>query len=234
MHSPVKGQVFLFDERALALPSDAYERKAEGLGFSRVAGIDEAGRGPLAGPVIAASMILPYHFSLPGLNDSKALSPKNRERLFIEILRSAVAWGIGICGPEEIDTLNILRASLEAMARAVARMKIRPDFLLIDGIHPVPVELPQRTIKRGDRLSVSIAAASILAKVTRDRIMEREHIRYPEYDFARNKGYGTRHHRQALERIGYCPIHRRTFRGVKGLPEAGSRANRIGNWKFIA
>ncbi len=215
MRTPAKGQALLFDDHPPVAPSDYYEREAESLGYSRVAGIDEAGRGPLAGPVVAASVILPPHFILPGLNDSKMVTPKRRERLFVEIRRMAAAWGIGMCAPEEIDTLNILRASLEAMARAVARMKIRPDFLLIDGIHPVPVDLPQRTIKRGDSLSVSIAAASILAKVTRDRIMAREHSRYPEYGFDRNKGYGTRYHREAIERVGCCPIHRRSFRGVR-------------------
>jgi len=183
-------------------------------GFDRIAGIDEAGRGPLAGPVVAAAVILPLGEDFPGIDDSKRLSAAARERLFAVIQARALGVGMGIVGPEEIDTLNIRRAALLAMKKAVQALPEPPDFCLVDGRDEIPVAIPQGPLIKGDQRSLSIAAASIVAKVTRDRIMRAYHERYPVYGFDRNMGYGTRQHREALKRFGPTPIHRRSFRGV--------------------
>lgn len=202
---------------APALSADrwTYEKKARAAGHLTVAGIDEAGRGPLAGPVVAAAVILPNGFPSAEVNDSKQLSPVQRDSLYEVIYTHAVAVGIGIVDPVEIDRINILRASLLAMAMAALNLAPKPDCLLIDGTFPIPLRVVQHTIAKGDALSLSIAAASIVAKVTRDRLMGRYDQDYPQYGFAGHKGYATQAHREAICRHGCCPIHRRSFKGVK-------------------
>lgn len=192
-----------------------FENRLQRQGYQVVAGIDEAGRGPLAGPVLAAAVVLPKHFELPGLTDSKKLSPVARERLFPLIRQQALAVGVGFASPAEIDQFNILQATLQAMLRAVHRLGLSPDFLLIDGITPLPQAIPQQTLKKGDSRSLSIAAASVIAKVVRDRLMVHYDRRFPGYGFAGHKGYGSAAHRQAIADLGPCPIHRATFRGVR-------------------
>ena len=192
-----------------------FEKEAAQKGCKEIAGIDEAGRGPLAGPVVSAAVILPIAFHVPGVTDSKKLSPKKRERLFDEIYAHAISVGIGIVDPVEIDRINILQASLLAMAIAVENLAPQPDHLLIDGTFPIPSDLPQQPIPKGDALSISIAAASIIAKVSRDRLMQKYHHYYPQFDFPKHKGYPTRAHREAIRKFGCCPIHRRSFKGVK-------------------
>ena len=192
-----------------------FEKKATENGYKKIAGIDEAGRGPLAGPVVSAAVILPQSFPVAGVIDSKKLSAKRRARLYQEIYSHAVSVGIGIVDPVEIDRINILKASLLAMSMATANLHPQPECLLIDGTFRIPSHLPQNPIAKGDTLSISIAAASIVAKVTRDRLMEGYHEYYPQFGFCRHKGYPTRDHKEAIHRFGYCPIHRKTFRGVK-------------------
>lgn len=197
-----------------------FESLARRQGARAVAGIDEAGRGPLAGPVVAAAVILPETFDLPGLTDSKQLSQKQRERLYPLIRAQAVAVGVGVGRAAEVDRVNILQATLASMVRAVDRLSLRPDFLLVDGITPVPLTVPQKTIKQGDARSLSIAAASIVAKVIRDRIMVSYDRLFPGYGFAGHKGYGSRQHREAISRLGPCPCHRRSFAGVREFCES--------------
>ena len=192
-----------------------FERELWLKGVDCVAGVDEAGRGPLAGPVVAAAVVLDANHPIAGIDDSKKLTPKKRERLFDELQNQAVAVGVGLAGPDEIDRINILQASLLAMQRAVDDMKLQPDYLLIDGLFTIPSVLPQKPITKGDSRSASIAAASIVAKVTRDRLMQTYHATYPQYGFAGHKGYPTQAHKDAIRRFGCCPIHRRTFKGVK-------------------
>ena len=192
-----------------------YENQARENGYSRIAGLDEAGRGPLAGPVVAAAVVLPPFFSVAGVNDSKKLSEKKRDELFDKIFSHAEAVGVGIADETEIDSLNILRASLLAMARAVTNLSVVPEFLLIDGTFQIAADFPQKAIPKGDAKSISIAAASIIAKVTRDRLMLQYHKTFPQYDFNRHKGYPTRAHRDAIKTFGCCPIHRKSFKGVK-------------------
>ncbi|MFC1889927.1 ribonuclease HII [Thermodesulfobacteriota bacterium] len=198
-----------------------FERKSREKGFDVVAGIDEAGRGPLAGPVVAAAVILDPGDPIEGLRDSKQLTPKRREALFPEIRARSLSWGAGVVGPHRIDETNILAATLEAMALAVSRLRVKPGCLLVDGISRIPLEIHQELIKGGDRRSASISAASILAKVIRDRIMRVNHERFPVYGLDRNKGYPTREHRRALAEFGPTQIHRFTFRGVKDPLETG-------------
>lgn len=207
-----------------APPADglAFEAQARRRGFRLVAGLDEAGRGPLAGPVVAAAVILPSDWKAEAVKDSKQLSPAQRERLDRVIRTEAVSVGVGVVEPAEIDRLNILQATFKAMAAAVAELSPPPDCLLIDGPYNLPLPLPQKGIPGGDRKSLSIAAASIVAKVYRDRLMEAYHARYPAYAFRENKGYATRAHLEALKRHGPCAIHRLTFRGVRECgPEPG-------------
>jgi ribonuclease HII len=192
-----------------------FEKVAYSNGFSYVAGIDEAGRGPLAGPVMAAAVILPAGLSIIGVDDSKKLTPDKREKLFEIIMAQAMSVGIGIVGPTEIDRINILQATLRAMLAAVQQLSPQPDYLLIDGISAINSAVPQKTIKKGDSLSLSIAAASIIAKVTRDRLMVEMDATYPGYGFAGHKGYGSAAHMEAIRRLGPSPIHRLTFGGVK-------------------
>lgn len=178
------------------------------------AGVDEAGRGPLAGPVVAATVILSKKEQIAGLNDSKKLSHKKRELLLNEINKKALHIGIGIVDNKKIDEINILQAALKAMEIAVENLTVRPDFLLIDGNKTTSLKIPQKAIIKGDSKCASIAAASIVAKVTRDRIMAEFDSKYPDYNFIKNKGYPTRDHYEMIKKYGPCPIHRKTFKGV--------------------
>ena len=180
-------------------------------GFPCVCGVDEAGRGPLAGPVCAAAVILPPHAMIPGLNDSKKLSDNKRRELFPLIQQQAIAYGIAFASQEEIDEINILQATFLAMKRALEQLTVTPDLALIDGNRMTDFGLPARTIVKGDSLSANIAAASILAKVTRDDLMVRIGEEHPGYGFEIHKGYGTKAHYAALEKLGPCPVHRMTF-----------------------
>ena len=180
-------------------------------GLQVICGVDEAGRGPLAGPVCAAAVILPKHLEIPGLTDSKKLSDKRRRELFPEIQRQAIAYGIGFASEKEIDEINILKATFLAMERALAQLPITPELALIDGNRERDFGLPAKTVIKGDSLSTNIAAASILAKVSRDDLMLEMAREYPQYGFEIHKGYGTKAHYAALRMYGPCPIHRRTF-----------------------
>jgi ribonuclease HII len=182
-----------------------------------VCGVDEAGRGPLAGPVFAACVILREDDPIEGLADSKVLSPERREDLASQIRRRAAAWAVASASVEEIDRINILRASLLAMRRAVEQLTVSPHEVLVDGLHCPDVRFPVRAIVDGDALVAEISAASILAKTARDALMVEMHALYPDYGFARHKGYSTRQHLEALRRFGACPIHRRTFAPVRSL-----------------
>jgi ribonuclease HII len=188
-----------------------------------ICGVDEAGRGPLAGPVVAAAVILPPNTPLSGLNDSKKLSPRRRERLAAEIRATALAWAVAEASAAEIDEWNILRATLRAMARAVAALPVMPDEVLVDGNQAPALEVPVRTIIGGDALEPAIMAASILAKTHRDARLVALDARYPEYGFARHKGYGTAAHLAALARLGPCPEHRRSFAPVRAAIEESVR-----------
>jgi ribonuclease HII len=195
-------------------------------GYRRMAGVDEAGRGPLAGPVVAGAVIFRPGDKIPGVRDSKLLTHLQRERLYQIITASALSWGVGIVGPREIEEYNILQSTIKAMKKAVMNLNPTPDFLLIDGIHPIPLDLPQRSMKKGDTYCHCIAAASIVAKVTRDRLMMEYHRIYPHYNFACHKGYPTREHREAIRQHGCCDIHRRTFKGVReylGVGDGGQQ-----------
>ena len=191
-----------------------YEIKAGKRGYRLIAGVDEAGRGPLAGPVVAAAVVLPADAILQGLDDSKKLSPTRREELFPKIQTQAVVYGVAVVNPEVIDKINILQAALLAMQQAVEQLQPVPDLLLIDGNQKTASSIEQWAIVKGDSKSLSIAAASVLAKVTRDHIMQDYHQLYPQYEFARHKGYGTKLHRDLIAEHGPCPIHRSTFKGV--------------------
>lgn len=198
------------------VPSFQFEEKLRKEGHCVLAGIDEAGRGPLAGPVVAAACILPHGLSFSGVNDSKKLKPSERERLFEEITSHPdVIWASGLMDHDVIDQVNIYQATILAMIQAADGLKLKPDYLLVDGLklpHPV---IPCQKIIKGDELSHSIASASIIAKVIRDRLMEKYDKDYPEYGFSRHKGYGTRAHILALKEFGPSPIHRKTFGPVK-------------------
>ncbi len=188
-----------------------FERRYTEMGFKMIGGVDEAGRGPLAGPVVAACVILPRDCEIIHLNDSKKLSPKRREELFVEIKEKARAFGVGIVSNEIIDEINILQATHEAMKKAIEDMKESPDILLVDALKIHGVDIKQVPIVKGDAKSVSIAAASIIAKVTRDHLMGVYDEIYPEYGFAAHKGYGTAAHIEAIRKYGPCSIHRKTF-----------------------
>ena len=180
-------------------------------GYELICGVDEAGRGPLAGPVCAAAVILPANIEIPGLNDSKKLSDKRRRELYPFIMEQSIAYSIGFADHNEIDDINILQATFLAMQRAIDALNVRPEIALIDGNRAKDFGIPVKTVVHGDSLSASIAAASILAKVTRDDIMLKMAQEYPQYGFEIHKGYGTKAHYQALESFGPCPIHRMTF-----------------------
>lgn len=196
-----------------------FEKAGHGNGYKYVAGIDEAGRGPLAGPVMAAAVILPAGLLIAGIDDSKKLSATKRDQLFDIIMEQALSVGVGMVSPEDIDRINILQATRRAMQTAVHNLALQPDYLIIDGISPIDSTIPQKTIKKGDSLSLSIAAASIIAKVTRDRLMVQMDARYPGYGFAGHKGYGSAMHLDAIRKLGPSPIHRLTFGGVKEYVE---------------
>jgi len=191
------------------------ERSLLRQGYSIVAGTDEAGRGPLAGPVVAASVILPVSCRYAQFRDSKKLTVRSRSELFATLGEMGAMVGVGVVSAAEIDSLNILQASLLAMKKAVAALPVVPDFLLVDGKFTVPVPLPQQALVRGESRSASIAAASIVAKVTRDELMDQYHQEYPRYNFSRHKGYPTAEHRRIIALIGPCPIHRQSFRPVR-------------------
>ncbi|MEN6321531.1 MAG: ribonuclease HII [Syntrophaceae bacterium] len=191
---------------------NSYERRAHQHGYTVIAGIDEAGRGPLAGPVVAAAVILPTDYENPEIKDSKQLSPRKRERLYEIIKQNALSIGFGVVETSVIDDVNILQATMLAMREAVSNLSITPDYLLIDGLHRIFVSIPQEAIVKGDSLSISVASASIIAKVSRDRIMEMYHRQFPQYNFLKNKGYGTEEHREAIKKYGHCKIHRKSFK----------------------
>lgn len=193
------------------------EKRLAFEGYNLIAGVDEAGRGPLAGPVIAAACILPERFDLPYLDDSKKLTPKRRDDLFERIKEQALAYAIAGAEPEEIDRVNILNASKIAMKRALEALTAIPDYVLVDGRDKLDISLIQEAVIDGDAKSASIAAGSILAKVTRDRMMEDLHMLYPQYAFDRHKGYGTKLHMEMLEKHGPCPIHRVSFAPVRNV-----------------
>jgi len=221
------GQLPLAGELENPVGFRAFEEEGFARGFRRIAGLDEVGRGPLAGPVVAAAVVLPRGFFHPDIKDSKLLTATQREKLAPLIRSNAASWGLGVVEAEEIDRINILKASLLAMAKACEALRPRPDYLLVDGNQEISRELlqaisrsggsppPQKTIIKGDRLCLSIAAASIIAKVARDRIMVELDKSYPAYGFASHKGYGSAAHLEALRRFGPSPIHRRSFRPVR-------------------
>ena len=198
-------------EKELARLEAMKEFEREYDGCSLICGVDEAGRGPLAGPVAAGAVILPKDCTILYLNDSKKLSEKRREELFLEIREKAFSYSVGIVGPERIDEINILQATYEAMRQTVSGLGVVPDLLLNDAVTIPELAIPQVPIIKGDAKSVSIAAASILAKVTRDHLMEEYDRQFPQYGFAKHKGYGTAAHVAALREFGPCPIHRRSF-----------------------
>jgi ribonuclease HII len=203
--------MFHRSHKMLALENQLWDQ-----GYPKIAGVDEVGRGPLAGPVVAACVVFPKNCFLPGVNDSKKLSSAKREELFEVILENALDVGIGIVKEKVIDRVNILNASLTAMWKAVDQLKSPPDFILVDGNQKIPnLSLPQMAVIKGDSLSLSIASASIIAKVTRDRIMVKYHKKYPEFGFDEHKGYSTQLHIEALKTFGPCKIHRQSFKLVK-------------------
>lgn len=191
-----------------------YERKAALGGFRVVAGLDEAGRGPLAGPVVAAAVVLNTDQTISGVDDSKRVSARNRVKLYDVIIQSARCYAIALASPRVIETINILEATRLAMRQAVGKLSEHPDYLLLDAIRIPALDIPQEPIVKGDQLSHSIAAASILAKVVRDRIMVAWDRKYPQYQWSKNKGYGTAEHLAAIKKFGPTPFHRMTFRGV--------------------
>ena len=202
------------------MPLYDYDAQVRNEGFPILCGVDEAGRGPLVGSVVAAAVILPPDFRLEGLNDSKKLSEKKREALFDVICQNALAYGIGSASHEEIDEKNILQATFLAMRRAVEKLELKADIVLVDGNRDPILNLPTRTVVKGDATSASIAAASILAKVSRDHMLIEMDKEFPQYHFAKHKGYGTKDHYEQILKYGICPYHRRTFlKKLKGVIE---------------
>ncbi|MGE4320778.1 MAG: ribonuclease HII [Acholeplasmataceae bacterium] len=199
-----------------------YEEKLYKLGVKYIAGIDEAGRGPLAGPVVAAAVILKPGAKLDLVDDSKKLSEAQREKALIQIKEHALAIGIGMCSVQEIDQINIYRAAREAMISAIKQLKIKPEFLLIDAM-PIEMDIPSESIIKGDQKSVSIAAASIVAKTTRDMYMMEMDKIFPEFEFSKHKGYGTKLHIEKLNQYGYTPIHRKTYEPIKTMIKEGKK-----------
>jgi ribonuclease HII len=195
-----------------------WEEKAQLLGYLKIAGVDEAGRGPLAGPVVAAACILPKEACIEGIDDSKKLLPSQRFKIFQKLLSFAeIDYGIGVIDAQIIDQVNILQATFQAMVAAIAGLSQAPDYLLVDGKQMPTRNIPGQAIVKGDSLSQSIAAASIIAKETRDQIMNTFHEKWPEYDFHSHKGYGTKKHLDAIYKYGPCPIHRMSFEPLKSM-----------------
>jgi ribonuclease HII len=190
---------------------NSFERRAHQRGYRLIAGIDEAGRGPLAGPVVAAAVILPPDYENPEIKDSKKLTPRKRERLYEAIEHDALSTGLGVVEASVIDDVNVFQATLMAMKEAVSNLSIKPDYLIVDGSCCIFIPLPQEAVVKGDSRSISVASASIIAKVSRDSIMEIYHRQFPQYNFLKNKGYGTEEHREAIKKYGPCKIHRRSF-----------------------
>ena len=195
-----------------------YEKELYQAGYQRIAGIDEVGRGPLAGPVVAAAVILPPGCKIKGLNDSKKIPKKKHQEIYQAVMDKALAVGIGLMDSEIIDQVNIYEATKLAMKKALSKLSLKPDYLLIDAMK-LDVDIPQESIIKGDANSLSIAAASIVAKVTRDKLMADYDKEFPGYDFAKNAGYGTKNHLQGLDRHGVTPIHRKTFEPIKSMCE---------------
>lgn len=196
----------------------AFDQDFRKLGYRILAGVDEVGRGCWAGPVVAAAVILPADFFLSGLRDSKLLSSVKREEVFDLLIKKVRSWGVGIIESEEIDRINIHQATIKAMRKAVEQLQPLPQFVLVDGNFSIPqLAIPQQALVKGDSRSASIAAASVLAKVTRDSLMKKLHQIYPQYNFAQHKGYGTAQHYQNLQNFGPCPLHRRSFAPVKNF-----------------
>lgn len=200
---------------------DGFERQLRILGYRFIAGVDEVGRGPLAGPVVAAAVILPPDYVNPRIKDSKNLTAKQREQLYWQILKDAEAVGWGVVESQVVDEINIWNATVLAMKKALGALSVCPDCILVDGNRSFSSSVPQRTVVKGDQRCLSIAAASIVAKVVRDRIMDIYHHEFSQYNFLKNKGYATEEHRRAIKRYGFCRIHRRSFR-VKELEKAVS------------
>ncbi len=232
--NPCDSSGLLFDS---SNPADTFcfERSLYRQGYSCVAGVDEAGRGPLAGPVVAACVIIPLDCDFSLFKDSKLLTPRRRAILFDILQECGARIGVGLAGPREIEQINILQASLLAMKRAMEDCTVNnkgcpPQFLLVDGCFQVPAAVSQQTLVKGESKSASIAAASIIAKVTRDRLMAESHILYPQYGFLRHQGYPTKEHRLSIRRYGPCPLHRRTFRGVRefyGVSDSAPTAENV-------
>jgi len=199
------------EELQRLIEMQSFEREAMDSGYNLIAGLDEAGRGPLMGPVVASSVILPENCVIEGLNDSKKLSEQKREELFAIIQEKAISIGVGLASHDEIDDINILNATKLAMGRAIDDMDSNPDFLLIDAVKLTDIDIKQESLIKGDSRSLSIAAASVIAKVTRDRIVSELANEYPGYGFEQHKGYGTSAHYKAIEELGVTPIHRRSF-----------------------
>jgi len=191
------------------------ERSLRQKGYQLIAGLDEVGRGPLAGPVVAACVILQENCDNSSFVDSKTINAKNRSRLYKELKQNGAQISVGVVSEADIDRLNILQASLLAMKKAILSMPVQPDFLLVDGNQPVPISIPQQSLVKGESKSASIAAASIVAKVVRDEMMDQYHLQYPEYNFQKNRGYPTLEHRNAIKIYGPCAIHRQSFKCVK-------------------
>ena len=191
------------------------ERSLRQKGYQLIAGLDEVGRGPLAGPVVAACVILQENCDNSSFVDSKTINAKNRSRLYKELKQNGAQISVGVVSEADIDRLNILQASLLAMKKAILTMPVQPDFLLVDGNQPVPISIPQQSLIKGESKSASIAAASIVAKVVRDEMMDQYHLQYPEYNFQKNRGYPTLEHRNAIKIYGPCAIHRQSFKCVK-------------------
>ena len=191
------------------------ERSLRQKGYQLIAGLDEVGRGPLAGPVVAACVILQENCDNSSFVDSKTINAKNRSRLYQELKQNGAQISVGVVSEADIDRLNILQASLLAMKKAILTMPVQPDFLLVDGNQPVPISIPQQSLVKGESKSASIAAASIVAKVVRDEMMDQYHLQYPEYNFQKNRGYPTLEHRNAIKIYGPCAIHRQSFKCVK-------------------
>jgi ribonuclease HII len=213
------------------LDLDRYERRLRAQGFRLIAGADEAGRGALAGPLVAAAVILPEAFDLEGINDSKVLTALQRERGYARITAAAVAVSVCRAMSTRIDHRGLHRSNKFLLRRVLRELPIRPDFVLTDGWPVGHIPLPHLSIKKGDAVTASVAAASIVAKVTRDRIMDRYHRRFPQYGFDTNRGYGTASHWRALEEHGPSPIHRRSFKGVRAMLEAEQEPDERGGWE---